>query len=266
MAGDTTTYFRTSSGQSGTPAARRPITAARVRCRSSTLSSSRRRPERSSSPRSMRAAPANTDFNGAHQDGVGFYQVTQSDGRRWSAADAYLHPAQERANLTVQTDALATSVVIEGGRAVGVRYLHRGAEHIARADGRGHLVRRRDQQPAVADAVRRRAGRPPARARHHGRQADSPGVGANLSDHPIVTAIWSTPRVKRPGRAGRPEEPAALAADPFRPVHDQYRPVGRVRQDRAWASRRPTCSGTRCRCRSATAAWPTRPTAGSPCW
>ena len=52
--------------------------------------------------------PANEDFNGAAQDGTGFYQVTQRDGRRWSAADAYLHPAASRPNLTVHTDALAT--------------------------------------------------------------------------------------------------------------------------------------------------------------
>ena len=53
-------------------------------------------------------AKANDDFNGAAQDGVGFYQLTQRYGQRWSAADAYLHPAMSRPNLTVQTDALVT--------------------------------------------------------------------------------------------------------------------------------------------------------------
>ena len=70
--------------------------------------------------------PANEDFNGAVQDGTGFYQVTQRDGRRWSAADAYLHPAAARPNLTVHTDALVTGIIVEGGRATGVRYLRRG--------------------------------------------------------------------------------------------------------------------------------------------
>src|SRR5262249_60938684 len=52
---------------------------------------------------------ANDDFNGSRQDGVGFYQVTQRGGRRWSAADGDLHPASGRSNLTVYTDTLRTS-------------------------------------------------------------------------------------------------------------------------------------------------------------
>src|SRR5438045_7889061 len=76
---------------------------------------------------------ANDDFNGAQQDGSGFYQVTQSGGRRCSAADAYLRPAMARPNLEVLTDALVTGIVVEGGRAAGVRYLLRGDEETAYA-------------------------------------------------------------------------------------------------------------------------------------
>ncbi|HYS31477.1 MAG TPA: GMC family oxidoreductase N-terminal domain-containing protein [Streptosporangiaceae bacterium] len=140
-------------------------------------------------------AVANPDFNGQSQDGVGFYQVTQKDGRRWSAADAYLHPADGRPNLTVQTDALATSVVVEGGRAVGVRYLHRGAEHVARAEAEVILSGGAVNSPQLLML----SGIGPAdHLREHGIRvvADSPGVGANLSDHPIVSAIWSTPKVR----------------------------------------------------------------------
>ena len=140
-------------------------------------------------------AVANPDFNGQSQDGVGFYQVTQKDGRRWSAADAYLHPADGRPNLTVQTDALATSVVVEGGRAVGVRYLHRGAEHVARAEAEVILSGGAVNSPQLLML----SGIGPAdHLREHGIGvvADSPGVGANLSDHPIVSAIWSTPKVR----------------------------------------------------------------------
>jgi len=140
-------------------------------------------------------AVANPDFNGQSQDGVGFYQVTQKDGRRWSAADAYLHPAGARPNLTVQTDALATSVVVEGGRAAGVRYLHRGAEHIARAEAEVILSGGAVNSPQLLML----SGIGPAdHLREHGIGvvADSPGVGANLSDHPIVSAIWSTPKVR----------------------------------------------------------------------
>jgi choline dehydrogenase len=62
----------------------------------------------------------NEDFNGPEQDGVGWYQVTQRDGMRCSAAVAYLHPALERPNLTVQTDAHATRILLDGMRAIGV--------------------------------------------------------------------------------------------------------------------------------------------------
>ena len=72
-----------------------------------------------------RGAVANDDFNGAQQDGVGYYQVTQRDGRRCSAADGYL--AARPQNLTVITDALVTGVLIEGGRAAGVTYRRRAA-------------------------------------------------------------------------------------------------------------------------------------------
>ncbi len=64
----------------------------------------------------------NDDFNGAHQQGFGFYQVTQREGRRSSTAVAYLHPVRSRPNLVVRTGALTRSIVIEGGRAVGVQY------------------------------------------------------------------------------------------------------------------------------------------------
>jgi len=66
----------------------------------------------------------NDDFNGATQEGFGFYQVTQRDGARCSAVDAYLAPARQRENLTVLTHALTSRVLVEGSRAVGVEYRH----------------------------------------------------------------------------------------------------------------------------------------------
>ena len=64
--------------------------------------------------------PVNEDFNGPEQDGVGWYQVTQRGGMRCSAAVAYLHPAIGRPNLTVETGAHVTRLLLEGGRAIGV--------------------------------------------------------------------------------------------------------------------------------------------------
>jgi choline dehydrogenase len=135
---------------------------------------------------------ANDDFNGPQQDGVGFYQVTQRGGRRWSAADAYLHPAAGRPNLTIATDALATGIEIDGGRATGVRYLRRGVEEVAWAQAEVILAGGAVNSPQLLML----SGIGPAdELRDLGIDVtvDSPGVGANLSDHPVVTGMWSTP-------------------------------------------------------------------------
>jgi choline dehydrogenase len=137
--------------------------------------------------------PANDDFNGPRQDGAGFYQVTQKRGRRWSAADAYLHPAADRPNLTVQTDALVTGIVLSGGRATGVNYLRRGVAETARAEGEVILAAGAIGSPQLLML----SGIGPA---DHLREqdiaviVDSAGVGANLSDHPQVTVMWHTPK------------------------------------------------------------------------
>lgn len=64
--------------------------------------------------------PFNPDFNGASQGGLGYYQLTQLDARRSSAATGFIRPVLGRANLTVQMQARTLRVLIEGGRAVGV--------------------------------------------------------------------------------------------------------------------------------------------------
>ena len=78
--------------------------------------------------------PRNADFNGATQEGVGFYQVTQRKGRRCSSAVGYLRPALARSNLEVRTGCLATRVLIDGRRACAVEYRERGATSLARAE------------------------------------------------------------------------------------------------------------------------------------
>ncbi len=82
--------------------------------------------------------PANRDFNGPEQEGFGLYQVTQNNGRRYSAADAYLKPALGRPNLTVLTQAHATRVLFTGTRATGVAYLRNGQEE--QADARREVI------------------------------------------------------------------------------------------------------------------------------
>jgi len=140
------------------------------------------------------AAP-NPDFNGPRQDGVGWYQLTQRDGRRCSAATAYLHPAMSRPNLTVHTEALVTRVLLDGGQATGVTYLRRGETETARANGEVILCGGAVNSPQLLML----SGIGPGDHLIESGisvEVDSPGVGANLSDHPVLPVIWSTPRLR----------------------------------------------------------------------
>jgi len=139
--------------------------------------------------------PPNDDFNGPSQDGAGNYQVTQKAGRRWSAADAYLHPAVGRPNLTIHADALVTGIEIASGRATGVRYLRRGAEELVQAEAEIILCAGAIGSPQLLML----SGVGPADHLHEHNiavMAESPGVGANLSDHPMVTMRWNAPRAR----------------------------------------------------------------------
>jgi len=75
----------------------------------------------------------NPDYNSGEQEGAGYYQTLIRDGRRWSAADAYLRPALKRPNLALRTRAHAARVIFEGPRAAGVAYRWRGARRVVRA-------------------------------------------------------------------------------------------------------------------------------------
>jgi choline dehydrogenase len=74
-----------------------------------------------------------SDFNGFQQEGFGPYQLTIHEGRRWSTASAYLRPALERPNLTVESNALVTRLLFEGKRAVGLEYEQKTETHKVRA-------------------------------------------------------------------------------------------------------------------------------------
>lgn len=77
--------------------------------------------------------PRNDDFAGETQEGVGYYQVTQKNGERWSVARAYLDPARGRPNLRIETKAHATRILFEGTRAVGVEFDQGGERRTLRA-------------------------------------------------------------------------------------------------------------------------------------
>jgi choline dehydrogenase len=122
------------------------------------------------------------DMNGFQQEGVGYMDMTVGAGRRCSAANAYLRPAMRRRNLSVITDALATRIVFEGRRAVGLRYLRGGTQH---------EVRTRKEVIVSAGSINspqllKLSGVGPAQelaALGIERVRDLPGVGENLQDH-----------------------------------------------------------------------------------
>ena len=77
--------------------------------------------------------PRTNDFNSGNQEGVGYFQLFTRNGWRNSSAVAYLKPARSRKNLRVETDAQATGLILEGRKAVGVRYRKHGVMHEVRA-------------------------------------------------------------------------------------------------------------------------------------
>ncbi|ALG14218.1 GMC family oxidoreductase [Kibdelosporangium phytohabitans] len=131
------------------------------------------------------------DFNGADQEGAGQYQVTCHNGRRWSTADAYLRPAMDRPNLTVRTNAQATKVVIESGRAVGIEYLHEGTVRTTYVDREVVLSGGAINSPQLLML----SGIGPAEhLREHGIDVvvGIDQVGTNLHDHPAAAILYST--------------------------------------------------------------------------
>ncbi|MFD3523181.1 GMC family oxidoreductase [Streptomyces sp. NPDC058653] len=135
--------------------------------------------------------PRADDLAGPSPQGAGLSQVTTHDGRRWSAADAYLRPALGRKNLTVRTDVLVTGVVLDGTRATGVTYLHDGAEHMARAGSEVLLSGGAVNSPQL---LMLSGIGPPDALRQHGIDvaAALPGVGGNLHDHVLAPVAWET--------------------------------------------------------------------------
>lgn len=125
------------------------------------------------------------DPNGAEQDGISMMESTVGGGRRSSSARAYLHPAMRRANLTVETDALVTRIVVRGGRAVGVEYERGGRVRAVAAGSEVVLSAGAYGSPqllmlsGIGDPDElRAAGVEPVHA--------LPGVGRDLADHPVV--------------------------------------------------------------------------------
>ncbi len=128
------------------------------------------------------------DFNGRQQEGFGPYQLTIRDGRRCSAAVAYLRPALGRPNLAVIVEALAARVIMEGRKAIGVEYLQGGRRHTMKAAREVILAGGAVNSPQL---LMLSGIGPAAELKRHGIDVliDLPGVGKNLQDHLDATVI-----------------------------------------------------------------------------
>ncbi len=132
--------------------------------------------------------PRNPDFNGATQEGAGFFQTTTKGGRRASAAVAYLRPAKARQNLHIETSALAERILFEGRRAVGVSYRSAGVARTARARKEVLVSGGAFNSPQLLQL----SGIGPAELlSQHGIDLvlDAPGVGSDLQDHLQVRVV-----------------------------------------------------------------------------
>lgn len=136
-----------------------------------------------------RGVPRTDDFNGPRQEGAGYYQLTTHQGWRCSTAVAYLKPARGRPNLEVQCHAQATGLIIERGRAVGVRYRRHGRDLEARCRGEVLLAAGALQSPQLLQLSG--IGAPALLARHGIPLVHAlPGVGENLQDHLQIRLIF----------------------------------------------------------------------------
>ena len=133
--------------------------------------------------------PPTQDFNGAHPEGAGLWQVTIKDGVRVSSSNAYLRPVRGRSNLAIQTHALATRVLFTGTRATGVEYLRGGSRQQAQAQAEVLVCGGSLNSPQLLEL----SGIGGARLLGQcgiAVVADSPAVGEGLQDHLAVSYFY----------------------------------------------------------------------------
>ena len=129
------------------------------------------------------------DFNTGDNEGVGYFHVNQKRGRRWSSARGFLKPALNRANLRLETNVLVDRLIVENGRAVGVRFIQNG--EIVEARTKGEVILCAGAIGSIQ--VLQRSGIGPADwLAPLGIETvlDRPGVGRNLQDHLQQRAIY----------------------------------------------------------------------------
>jgi choline dehydrogenase len=132
----------------------------------------------------------NPDFNGVRQEGVGLFQLTVKDGKRHSTAAAFLLPILHRPNLTVMTGAVATRLLFEGNRTVGVEYLHQGTLYQVKISSEVILSAGAFDSPKLL-LLSGIGNKERLQAMGIDIVVDLPGVGQNLQDHILVPIVYA---------------------------------------------------------------------------
>lgn len=135
--------------------------------------------------------PLNDDYNGATQEGVGYFQQTAFKGFRWSTAKGFLRPARSRPNLTVEVNAQTTRILFEGRKAIGIEYKQAGQLHQARANAEVVLAAGAIGSPQILQSsgigprdLLDKVGVPII--------SHLAGVGQNLQDHLQIRLVFKT--------------------------------------------------------------------------
>jgi choline dehydrogenase len=165
--------------------------------------------------------PVTDDHNGAQFEGAGLHDMIITDGRRQSAADAYLHPNAGRANLDIVTGARALGLLFDGDRCAGVRYERGGDVQELRVAGEVILAAGAVDSPALL----LRSGIGPAdelRALGIDVVADVPGVGRNLHDHLLMGVCWEAAQTIPPPVNNMSESSMFTRSDPALRVPDLH--------------------------------------------
>ena len=135
------------------------------------------------------------DFNTGDNEGIGYFHVNQKRGRRWSSARGFLKPVLKRPNLRLETGVMVDRLILENGRAVGVRFVQNGEVIEARATSEVILCAGAIGSPHLLQ----RSGIGPADWLHEAGidvALDRPGVGRNLQDHLQQRAIYKVSGVR----------------------------------------------------------------------
>ena len=156
--------------------------------------------------------PRNKDYNNGHQEGFGYFQVTQKGGERWSTARGFLDPARNRPNLRIETNAYTTKIILDGKRAVGVAYTQGGVAKEARCGREVILAAGAVKSPHILELsgigqpeLLSGLGIPVLHALK--------GVGENYRDHYAPRMNW---RVKLPVTLNERSRGIALAKEVFK--------------------------------------------------